>query len=64
MIQQQLPLDLKETRQARIERIAMLLRGPVSGKVERADVYFGEATARKAEAIARRDHERAAKQVT
>lgn len=42
MTQLQLPIDLKETRRARIERIASILNGPPSGLVHRASVYFDE----------------------
>lgn len=55
MTQQQLPLDLRETRAARLERIALLLNGPTSGKVQRADVYFTEKAHRDATAKAEAD---------
>lgn len=42
MTQLQLPIDLKETRRARIERIAAILNGPPSGLVHQASVYFDE----------------------
>jgi hypothetical protein len=50
-----LPLQLTETRQARIERIAALLNGPVSGKVQTASVYFNAAGERHANQVAQRD---------
>ena len=53
MTQQQLPLDLRETRQARADRIALLLQE--TDRVQRADVYFDEANAKRATAIAAAD---------
>jgi hypothetical protein len=55
-----LPMTLLETRQARLDRIAVILNGPVSGKVHTADVYFTEQTVRRAEAIAEGDRMRCA----
>lgn len=47
----------QQARLERIERIAQLMRGPVSGKVHQASTYFTSTNAAHAEAIARRDQE-------
>ena len=50
--------DADKARQARIERIAMILEGQSVGTVQTAYVYFNERTATRAEAIAEKDRER------
>lgn len=53
MPQLTLDLDVRETCQARIERIATLLQA--DNRIERASTYFDEANAAHAEAIAAAD---------
>lgn len=57
MNQQQLPLAVRETRLARIDRIAEMIRGPVDGQAKRANVYFDERAYRDATAKAKRDNQ-------
>lgn len=46
----------QQARLERIERIAQLLRGPVSGRIERGDVYFDAKAQAHAEAIAKQEN--------